>query len=138
MVFVTIVNLNSILFFCTSMIFFMFVKNTKYHFHPSQNSFIYTKSLTWKMHTFKACFWIQGPRQSCGPELKTKLHDSFEPFSASYRAPVMNRDSEVIFIKFLHLICTKQHYLSCHYHREALWNNDVQSIFRNFWLDFIL
>ena len=51
-----------------------------------------------KMRTFTACFGTEGPLQTCGPELKTKLHDSFGPFSASYHALVVNRVSEVIFI----------------------------------------
>ena len=51
-----------------------------------------------KMRTFKAFFGIEGPLQTCGPELKTKLHDPFEPFSASYHVLLVNRVSEVIFI----------------------------------------
>ena len=48
------------------------------------------------MRNFKACFRTGGPLQTCGPELKTKLHDPFEPFSASYHVLVMNRVSEVL------------------------------------------
>ena len=51
-----------------------------------------------KTRTFTACFGIEGPLRSCGPELKTKLHDPFEPFSTSYHALLVNRVSEVIFI----------------------------------------
>ena len=50
------------------------------------------------MRTFTACFRSQRPLQTCGPELKTKLYDPFELFSASYRAQVAKRVSEVIFI----------------------------------------
>ena len=45
-----------------------------------------------KMCNFTTCFWIKGPLQTCGPELKTKLHD---PFSASYHVLVVKRSSEV-------------------------------------------
>ena len=48
-----------------------------------------------KMRTFTACFRSEGPLQICGPELKTKLHDPFEPFSASYHVLLVNRVSEV-------------------------------------------
>ena len=51
-----------------------------------------------KTRTFTACFGIEGPLKSCGPELKTKLHDPFEPFSTSHHALLVNRVSEVIFI----------------------------------------
>ena len=50
------------------------------------------------MRTFTACFRSQRPLQTCGPELKTKLYDPFEPFSASYHVQVAKRVSEVIFI----------------------------------------
>ena len=57
-----------------------------------------------KMRTFKACFGTERPLQTCGPELKTKLHDPFDPFSASYHVLLVNRVSEVL--------SKKQHYLS--------------------------
>ena len=44
-----------------------------------------------KMRTFKACFRTKGPLQTCGPELKAKLRDPFEPFSASYHVLLVNR-----------------------------------------------
>jgi len=56
-----------------------------------------------KMRTFTACFGTEEPLQTCGPELKTKLHDPFEPFSTSYHALVVYRVSEVL--------SKKQHYL---------------------------
>ena len=55
------------------------------------------------MRTFTACFGTEEPLQTCGPELKTKLHDPFEPFSTSYHVLVVNRVSEVL--------SKKQHYL---------------------------
>ena len=51
-----------------------------------------------KMRSFTPCFDAEGPLQTCGPELKTKLHDPFEPFSASYRVLLVKRVSEVTFI----------------------------------------
>ena len=42
-----------------------------------------------KIRTFTAFFAAEGPLQTCGPELKTKLHDPFEPFSASYHVLVV-------------------------------------------------
>ena len=48
-----------------------------------------------KTRTFTACFGSEGPLKSCGPELKTKLHDPFEPFSTSYHALLVNRVSEI-------------------------------------------
>ena len=47
---------------------------------------------------FTACFGTEEPLETCGPELKTKLHDPFEPFSTSYHALVVNRVSEVSLI----------------------------------------
>ena len=68
----------------------------KTRFHLGENALIY--KISWKMRTFKAFFGIEGPLQTCGPELKTKLHDPFEPFLASYHVLLVNRVSEVIFI----------------------------------------
>ena len=64
-----------------------------------------------KMCTFTACFGSQEPLQTCGPELKTKLHDPFEPLSASYYALVVNRVSEV---------STKKHHYLCQ-NRQNKW-----------------
>ena len=71
------------------------------HIHPVNTSLSISNS--GKMRTFTACFRSQRPLQTCGPELKTKLYDPFEPFSASYHARVANRVSEVS--------AKKQHYL---------------------------
>ena len=54
-----------------------------------------------KTRTFTACFGSEGPLKSCGPELKTKLHDAFEPFSTSYHALLVNRVSEIKKLKYL-------------------------------------
>ena len=56
-----------------------------------------------KSEYFTACFGTEEPLQTCGPELKTKLYDPFEPFSASYHARIANKVSEVS--------AKKQHYL---------------------------
>ena len=53
-----------------------------------------------KSEYFTACFGTEEPLQTCGPELKTKLHDPFEPFSTSYHVLVVNRVSEVTFINY--------------------------------------
>ena len=54
-----------------------------------------------KSEYFTACFGTEEPLETCGPELKTKLHDPFEPFSTSYHVLVVNRVSEVSFINYL-------------------------------------
>ena len=93
-------------------------------FSPGENSFIYLKKISpfspgetrfhpvkmdlsisdsGKMRTFTACFGTEEPLQTCGPELKTKLHDPDEPFSTSYNVLVVNRVSEVL--------SKKQHYI---------------------------
>ena len=66
---------------------------------PPGNMHLSIKSLK-KTRTFTGCFGTEEPLQTCGPELKTKLHDSFEPFSASYHVLLVNRVSEVIFINY--------------------------------------
>lgn len=48
---------------------------------------------------FPACFVTEEPLQTGGPELKTKLHDRFEPYFASYHPLIMNRVLEVLFQK---------------------------------------
>ena len=51
-----------------------------------------------KSECFTASFGIEEPLQTCGPEspVKTKLHDPFEPFSASYDVLLVNAVSEVL------------------------------------------
>ena len=70
---------------------------------PPGNMHLSIKSLE-KTCTFTGCFGTEEPLQTCGPELKTKLHDPFEPFSASYHVLLVNRVSEVL--------SKNQHYLS--------------------------
>ena len=54
-----------------------------------------------KMCAFTPCFGTEEPLQTCGPDLKTKLHDPFEPFLASYHPLVVNQVSEITFINYL-------------------------------------
>ena len=49
---------------------------------PPGDMHLSIKSLE-ETRTFKGCFRTEEPVQTCGPELKTKLGDSFELFSAS-------------------------------------------------------
>ena len=54
-----------------------------------------------KSEYFTASFGTEEPLETCGPELKTKLHDPFEPFLASYHPLVVNQVSEITFINYL-------------------------------------
>lgn len=56
-----------------------------------------------------ACFPIEGPLQTSGPVLKTKLHDSFETFSTSYHVLLVNTVSEVFVqtLQYLFEFCMK-------------------------------
>ena len=54
-----------------------------------------------KSEHFTAFFGTEEPLETCGPELKTKLHDPFEAFSTSYHVLVVNRVSEVSFMNNL-------------------------------------
>ena len=93
------------------------------------------------MRTFTACFGIEGPLQTCGPELKTKLHDPFEPFSASYHVLVVNRVSEVIFINsFISYAQSSTTFgiLSGLASPSEIWRRHEYDFFKNLFCEFIV